>query len=117
MPRFETWLRNDLKKMPSVVNLDGVFFAKDSGGNLVGVEVTDNGAPASLTGTVKGYFVLSDGTTLQANGTLSENRASVILPDGAYDVPGPVSIVIKLGDTTVGACTGFIRKSITETII
>lgn len=117
MARFETWLHSDLKQMVNVADLNGVLFSKDSGGNLIGVEVTDDGAPAALSGTVMGYAVLSDGTTVKIGGSLDRSKAYVVLPSAVYAVPGSVSIVIKVGTTTVGACRGTICSFITDTIV
>ena len=117
MARFETWLTSDLKKMVQVQPLAGVVFTSDNAGNLIGVQITDDGEPAVVSGGVMGYVIRSDGGTVVIPGTLVENRASIVLPSSAYAVPGAISIVIKIGTTTVGACTGYVYQSSTETII
>lgn len=117
MAQFETWLHSDLKHMVQVEDLSGLLFSADNGGNLIGVEVTDNGAPAVLSGNVKGFVILSNGTTEKINGNLQGNKATISLTTAVYNVPGPVSIVIKLDDTTIGACRGYVRKYISDTII
>ena len=59
--QFETWLKSDLKKPLSVIDLKGNFFTEDSGANLVGVELYDNGQPVTISGTITGYVIRQDG--------------------------------------------------------
>lgn len=117
MTKFETWLKSDLSRMIQVQPLDGVMFTADNAGNIIGVEVTDNGQPANISGGVTGWAIRADGGTVMIDGTLSGNRASVVMPASAYVVPGPISIVIKVGTMTVGACTGYVYQSTTDEII
>lgn len=117
MAVFETWLKSDLKKPLKVVQLEGNLFSQDNGGNLIGAEVTDGGQAATLSGNVTGYFMRADGETVIITGTLSGNRASIVLPASAYVVVGQASIVIKVGDTTVGACVGYVYRTTTDAIV
>lgn len=117
MAVFETVLTSDLKKPVQVKQLTGNLFSSDNGGNKITVEVLDNGSPASISGGVTGYVVRDDGATVAITGTLTENRASIVLPSSAYAVVGQVSIVVKVGTTTVGACTAFVYRSTTDTIV
>ena len=117
MAIFETWLKSDIKNMVSVTKLTGNMFSADNNGNLIGVEVMNNGEPAELDGVVTGYVIRPDGGTLIISGTLEENRASIILPASAYVYVGQMSIVIKVGGTTVGACTGYVYRSTTDKIV
>ena len=117
MAIFETWLTSDLKRMVQVQPLSGVVFTADNAGNLIGVEVLDGGKPANISGGVVGWAIRSDGKTVMINGTLSGNKASIVLPASAYVVPGAISIVIKVGTMTVGACTGYVYQSSTDTIV
>jgi len=118
---FETLLKSDLKKPVTVQALQGVVFTADSAGNRVTVEVTDGGSPAALSGTVTGYVIRADGGTLAVTGTLSGNKASIVLPASAYAVPGPMQIAIRLTagsvKTVLGACSGYVQRSTTDTVI
>lgn len=118
---FETWLQSDLTKPLKVQALHGVFFSADNAANLIGAEVYDGGAPASLSGTCIGYAIRADGGTLTITGTVSGNKASIILPTSAYVIEGPLDIVIKVISgsvkTTVGACRGYVQRATTDTII
>lgn len=114
---FETWLKSDLKKPMRVVPLTGNLFSADNNGNLIGVEVLDNGQPAQLTGAVTGYVIRADGATVTVVGELDGNKASIVLPASAYIVVGQVSIVIKVGTVTVGACVSNVYRTNTDTLV
>ena len=117
MAQFETWLHSDLKEPVKVEKLPGSLFSADNSGNLIGVEIFDNGEPANISGGVQGYAIRADGKTVMINGTLDRNKASIVLPASAYIAVGPISIVIKVGTMTVGACTGTVFQSTTDDII
>ena len=122
MAVIETWYRQDLKQPVSVHYLDGNVFSQDNGGNLVGVEVFDDGEPASLSGTVSGLAIRADGATVAiSGGTRSGNKCSITLPQSAYIVPGVVSIVMKLTSgttiTTICAVVENVYRTTTDTTI
>ena len=117
MAVFETVLQSDLKKPVQVKQLIGNLFSADNGGNKITVEVLDNGSAATLSGGVTGYVIRGDNATVAVTGTLTNNRASIVLPAAAYVVVGHISIVIKVGTTTVGACTGYVYRTTTDTIV
>lgn len=116
--QIETWLKTDLQKGVDVTPLRGNLFSGDSQSNLIGVEVYDNDQAVTLSGSVQGFFIRGDGATVTiANGTLDGNKASVILPSACYAIIGPVSIAIKVGGTTVGACHGYVYRTSTDAIV
>ena len=121
MANFEIWQKADLKKPLQVQALHGVVFSADNMANLFGVEVLDDGAAASLTGSVTGYAIRADGATLTVTGTLAGNKASITLPASAYVVTGPLDIVVKVtgggATTTVGAWRAYVQRSTTDSII
>lgn len=100
MAQIQTWYKQDLTQPVHVHHLQGNVFSQDNQGNIIGVEVFDDGVPASLSGSVSANIVRSDGGTVAVAGTLSGNKMSVVLPSSAYAVPGIISIVLKL---TTGA--------------
>ena len=100
MAQIETWYNQDLKQPVKVHYLHGNVFSQDNQGNVIGVNVFDNGVPASLSGSVSAYIVRSDGATVPATGAISGNKAYVALPEAAYAIPGIISVVLKL---TAGA--------------
>ena len=117
MARIETWLKCDLHSLVRVQELSGDLFTADNQANRIGVIVTDNGQPVQLTGGTVGYVIRPDEATVIVNGSISENRAWIDLPASAYVVEGPISIVIKNSNTTIGACHGYMKRSTTDHII
>lgn len=121
MARIETWFNQDLKKPVKVQYLDGNVFSQDNSGNVIGVNVYDNGQVASLSGTVAANVIRADGGTVAVSGSLSGNKASVVLPQTAYAIPGPISVIIKLtsgGDvTTLCAVVANVYQSSTDSAI
>ena len=121
MAQYESWFKQDLKKPIKVQLLNGNLFSQDNQGNLIGVEVFDNGEPASLAGTVSANIIRADGGTVAATGTLSGNKCSVVLPAAAYAIPGLETIVIKLTSsgvvTTLLALVVTIYRASTDTAV
>ena len=121
MARFETWVNRDLKKIMTAEDIRGTVFTLDNRGNLIGVRVFSDGVPVELSGSVNGYCILADGTTVPVAGTRSGNEAYIILPQSAYAVPGMIRIAIKLTDgstiTTLAALIGSVAMSRTDNMI
>jgi hypothetical protein len=121
MAVVETWVSCELTEPVKVHYLKGNVFSQDSAGNLIGVEVFKNGAPASLSGSVNGYCVLADGSTVPVSGARVGNKVSVTLLQACYAIPGPISIVVKLTDgntiTTLGCIVGTVYLSKTDNMV
>ena len=121
MAQIETWFEQDLKKPVKVHTLNGNVFTLDNAGSLIGVKVYDDGSPATLSGSVNGYIILPDDTTVSVAGTRSENKAYIALPQSALAYPGFIRIAIKLTNnseiTTLLAVIAIVVKSRTDTII
>ena len=121
MSQIETWLKSDLQEPIRIVTVHGNVFTQDNMANRIGVEVTDGGAAASLSGTVSGLVIRQDDTTIGVTGTLSGNKAYVDLPEAAYAVPGQIQVAIRLTTgntkTVLGACTGNVVRSQTGTVV
>lgn len=121
MAQIETWFECDLQKPVVVRQLTGNVFLADVQGNLIGVKVISGGQNVTLSGSAIGYIIRGDGATVVVNGTVSGNRASIVLPQSAYAVVGPISIAIRLvsGDvkTVLCACTGYVYRTTTDSIV
>ena len=121
MAVIETWYNQDLQAPVAVHYLDGNVFSQDNLGNLIGVNVFDGGAPASIAGSVSASCIRADGATVAVAGSLSGNTVSVILPEAVYAVPGVLSIVIKLtgggSTTTLCAVVAHVYQSATDTTV
>ena len=92
---IETWFNQDMKKAVKVQYLDGNIFSADNNGNKVGVVVTEDGEPVTLTGSISGVAVRADGGSVALEGGSDGNKAWVVLPQAAYAIPGICSIIIK----------------------
>ena len=117
MAQIETWLKTDLKQIVRVQELDGQLFTADNQANLIGVIVTDQGQPVTLSGNVNGYVIRADGNTVVVSGSIQANKAKIVLPASCYAKAGPIHIVIKVGNTTIGACTSYVGQSTTGDIV
>lgn len=118
---FEYWMEADLERLPAVEQIRGRVFSADSGANLIGVRVVDDGEPVTLSGTVKANIVKPDGSTITVTGSKSGNAAYVVLPEGAYTVPGRIGVYLRLEDSgqviTLGGAEGYVIRSKTATTI
>ena len=121
MARIESWFNHDLKNVVKVRYIDGNVFSMDNDGNLIGVNVYDNGEPANLSGTVSANIIRGDGATVPVTGTLAGNKVSVILPQAAYYAAGMITIIIKLTSgsviTTLFAAVVNVYQSSTDSIV
>lgn len=121
MAQFEYWIKSDLKKAMLVREPVGVLFSRDKGANRIGVEVYSDGSPVTLSGSVVGYCVLATGVVVTVPGTRSSNKASIVLPEAAYAVPGRINIVIKLDDgnniTTLAAIMTSVYNTREESVL
>ena len=114
---IESWVQQDLNRLVNVTPLSGDFFSGDADGNLLGVKVTNNGQPVELTGTCQGCIILPDGSSFLMDGEIEGNKAWLVLPHAVYSQVGVVSVVIKVGTTTAAAFSGFVYRTMTDSII
>ena len=114
MARIESWYKQDLKKPVPVRKIETVF-NQDALGHLFGVEVYSDGEAVTLAGSVTGYCLLADGTTVPVSGTRTANKAYIVIPQTAYSVIGPITITVKLTEgtaiTTLLAVVGMVARS------
>lgn len=113
MAVIETWLAQDLQKPVKVQYLDGNLFSNNGNGNLIGVVVTNNGEAVTLSGTVSGYAVLCDGTTVPCTGSKTNNKASILVPPAAY-LPGSIFITVFLTDGTTVTTLGAVASNVLQ---
>lgn len=114
MAVIETWLNQDLQKPVKVQYIDGSLFSNNGNGNRIGVVVTDNGEPVTISGTVSGYVVVSDGSTVPCTGAKSGNRASILIPPAAY-VPGSAFISLFVTDGTTVTTLAALSTTVLQT--
>ena len=121
MARIESWFDQDIKKPVKVHHISGNVFTQDNLGNLIGVRVFDHGEAVTLSGSVSANVIRPDGGTVAVEGSLSENTASVTLPQAAYAYPGMIAVIVKLTSesvvTTLCAVTAIVYRSTTDVTI
>ena len=121
MAQNETWLNHDLMQAVKVQYLDGNLFSQDNAGNLIGVNLTRDGVAYSGGGSVSANVIRADGATVAVSGALSGDKATVVLPQAAYAVPGVLSVIIKLTANseiaTIGAVVANVYRSSTDSAI
>lgn len=105
----------DLKKPLKVEALDTALFTGDEDANILVIDVLNDGQSVALAGSVYGYFIRSDGMTVDHTGTITGNSVSVTLPATAYYHEGFLDIAVKV-DTgteviTVYAARAFVHRS------
>ena len=114
---FEYWLETELTNFPPVERIRGQVFSQDSGANKIGVRVTKNGLPVTLTGSVKAWVIKPDGSTIEIDGSKSNNTAWVVLSSSAYSVVGNIKVAIRLINdsqvTTLGVVEAHVYQSTT----
>lgn len=122
MQPYEFTQKTDLRRALSVEALRGVMFTADVGANRFTAEVTNGGETVDLSGAAcTGYAIRDDGSTVVVTGAVTGNRASIVLTQSAYTIPGPLDIVIKVsgGGATmaVGAWRAYVQRSTTDAIV
>ena len=82
----------------------------DDRGHVWRVTVLDGGQPATLTGSVVGWFQRADGNTVVVAGTLDGNTASVTLADACCAVEGPMVGIMRIS----GASKPAMARSVSQ---
>lgn len=101
MANFADWINQDLQEPALPEHRGGLTFTGDNRSVLVGVHVTDGGAPADLSGSVVAHVVRSaDGGTVTFNGLLDGSDVSAVLPEACFAYPGRIAVMLQLVDGT-----------------
>lgn len=102
MAKFVDWINQDLQEPARPEHRGGLAFTGDNRSVLVGVHVTDGGAPAELSGSVVAHVVRSaDGGTVTFSGLLDGSDVSAVLPEACFAYPGRIAVMLQLVDGTV----------------
>lgn len=112
----------DLKSRPKAFYLGAVLYEGDALADRIAITVLDGGEPASLSGTVAGKVILSNGSTVAVTGgSISDNVVSIALPAAVYTVTGAIKITVSLTTgsvvTTLFGGVAIVTESTTDTII
>lgn len=111
----------DLQSPKRIFYLGTAMFEGDALADTIQITVLDGGEAATLSGTVSGKVVRSDGGTVAATGSFAGNVVSLALPSAAYAVTGAVRITVTLTSgseiTTLFGGTAIVVDTTTGTII
>ena len=110
----EYWTKTDLLKLPEIKK-PGLMFSQDDDANMIGVEVTKDGSPVTISGDVVANVTRQDGSTIQINGDSDGNKAWVVLSEDAYAVVGNIGVFLKVSDgdsvSTLCGVEAYVYKS------
>lgn len=106
---------------PLVVHpIPGIMGGGDRYADIIRVLVYQNGEPVTLSGTVTGYVMNRAGDTFVIDGVCSGNGVQVQLIEEVYELPGPITIAVRLvnGDvkTTLAICSTAVKMTSTTTV-
>lgn len=119
-------LNCDLREIVRTRRVKGCLFTGDNGGNIINVNVYEDGKPVNLAGwTVTGKIIKPNGTMSSSiSGGVSQevsNRAYLVLPSEAYALSGDITIFVKMTkgttNTTIAAIVVNVFQSSTGTVI
>ena len=97
---FITRIKTNLNGVLQMTEMfDGIMMTGDDKANEIIVELHRDHVPFIIPSESKiiGYFIRADGATLELEGTIDSNgNAVVVIPALAYQVPGALSIAIRM---------------------
>ena len=88
---------NGVLQMTQMIN--GIMMTGDNSANQIIVELYDGFDKLNIDSDTQivGYFIRSDGYTVETPGEVTEDgEAKVVIPEVAYQVPGTLSIAIRM---------------------
>ena len=121
MESFVTKIRTNLAGALQMTKMiDGIMMTGDNAANVILVELNRNGTRVRIDPNIHivGYFIRGDGYTTEVDGEVTEDGAAkVIIPRSAYNVPGNLSIAVRMisGNTKVVIASASCFVNITET--
>lgn len=100
MEIFTTRVKTNLDGVLQMTQMmDGIMMTGDNSANQILVELYRGSSRIEIDPETKivGYFIRSDGETLEIDGEVtSNNEVKVIIPEAAYQVSGALSIAIRM---------------------
>lgn len=115
----------DLAKPVQAQALKGNVFSLDNLGSRISVLILNNGIPATISGSITANCILPDGSTVNVNGTLTEegdgSLAYVNIPQSCLLIPGILKIAVKCTSssviTTLAAIVANVYMTKTDNVI
>lgn len=115
MAQFRTLIRTDLDRTVTQYRFGGKMFTQDNKANRIDVALYKNNVEIEAEGTVVGIAKRNDNKAIAFPGGIENGRPYIELPEAAYDVEGPLSILIRLTDgeekTVIGVCDAYVTKT------
>ena len=115
MAQFRTLIRTDLDRTVTQYRFSGKMFTQDNKANRIDVELYKNNVKIEAEGTVVGIAKRNDNKAIAFPGGIENGMPYIELPEAAYDVEGPLSILIRLTDgeekTVIGVCDAYVTKT------
>lgn len=114
MAQFHSYFPVELRdRGPTRAQLPEMFSTDDKS-NVIGARVTDGGEAVTLTGSVTGIILRSNGTRHTTPGNIIQgNLAYIALSAAALSVPGNITVFVNITEggrtTTLLECHGNIR--------
>lgn len=104
--QFERWVDLNLDKGCAAHTDLGTLYEGDTNALKLGVRLYDSSGPVDVTGTVSGWAITADGTTLTPFSSTgkSDNEAWIVLPQAAL-FPGHLQVYLQITDTGHAAVT------------
>lgn len=102
MAQFTKHFVQDLQQDLKIQQCGTIVFNADDLSNVITVDLYNGTEPATLSGTVVGAVICSDGSTVPiSNGTVSGNTVTMTLTEACFAIPGPIGVGIQLNSSGV----------------
>lgn len=86
----------DCQKLVPLDNLTGMVFQDESEAHTFQITGIDSNGPVSLSGSVSAVFVRPDNADIAINGSISDGKAVITLPEACYYINGRFFLTIFL---------------------
>lgn len=122
MAQFVKHFVQDLQQDIKIRQCGTIVFNSDALSNVIEVELFDGGEPATITGSVVGSVICSDGSTVPVtNGTISGNVVSITLTADCFAILGQIGVGVQIDTdgvkTTVLKAVYNVEPFETDTVI
>lgn len=97
MAQFEEQYTQDLTQGIKIRQCGNIVFNGDNLSNVIRVSLYNGTTPATLSGTVVGTVICSDGSTVPVdNGAINGNTVTLTLTEACFAIPGQIGVGIQI---------------------
>lgn len=115
MAQFLTRVNTFLDQPLARYSLGTKMFTQDNKANRIEVTLYKGNEKVDAVGTITGLVSRNDGKAIAFHGGIENGAAYIELPEAAYAVDGPISIMIRetVDDikTVIAVCDGYVTKT------